>query len=225
MPMARFKDFCIDAVDPVRMGPFWAAVSGCTWVPDDAGEGQLTGVLPVWINRVPEPRTVKQRVHLDVYTPRLVDLTALGSEVIVPQADGRTWTVMADPEGGEYCAFVREDGSVGRVHAVVVDSGDPAAQARWWGTVLGVAVVDDDRGFSTLVDVPGLPVATMDFLPVPEAKTVKNRIHWDVLVEDVAPLLAAGAEMLRPRDDEIGWHVLADPEGNEFCAFVEGATT
>ena len=34
-------------------------------------------------------------------------------------------------------------------------------------------------------------------------------------------LLDAGATVLRARDDEIGWTVLADPEGNEFCAFGE----
>jgi predicted enzyme related to lactoylglutathione lyase len=61
----------------------------------------------------------------------------------------------------------------------------------------------------------------MDFLPVPEPKTVKNRIHWDVLVDDLAALVSAGATILRPADDEIRWTVLADPEGNEFCAFLE----
>ena len=57
------------------------------------------------------------------------------------------------------------------------------------------------------------------FVPVPEPKTVKNRIHWDVLAPDVDALLAAGATLLRAPDDDIGWHVLADPDGNEFCVF------
>jgi hypothetical protein len=60
----------------------------------------------------------------------------------------------------------------------------------------------------------------MDFVPVPEPKMVKNRIHWDVTVPAVAPLVEAGAVVLREPDDDIGWHVLADPEGNEFCAFT-----
>jgi hypothetical protein len=55
---------------------------------------------------------------------------------------------------------------------------------------------------------------------VAEPKTVKNRIHWDVMVTDLQPVIDAGATVLRPRDEEIGWHVLADPEGNEFCAFL-----
>jgi hypothetical protein len=40
-------------------------------------------------------------------------------------------------------------------------------------------------------------------------------------VSDLAPLVEAGATVLREPDDEIYWHVLADPEGNEFCAFTQ----
>ena len=58
------------------------------------------------------------------------------------------------------------------------------------------------------------------FLKVPEGKSVKNRTHWDVTVPDVLPLIEAGATVVREPDDQIDWHVLADPEGNEFCAFT-----
>jgi hypothetical protein len=56
---------------------------------------------------------------------------------------------------------------------------------------------------------------------VPEPKTVKNRVHWDVTMSDPEPssLAEAGATVLRPPDDDIGWWILADPEGNEFCGF------
>jgi Glyoxalase-like domain len=60
----------------------------------------------------------------------------------------------------------------------------------------------------------------MDFAAVPEPKTAKNRIHWDVTVPSVAPLVEAGASVLREPGGDIRWHVLADPEGNEFCAFT-----
>ena len=56
---------------------------------------------------------------------------------------------------------------------------------------------------------------------MPEPKTVKNRVHLDVTTHDVVALVAAGAVVLREPDDEVRWHVLADPDGNEFCAFVE----
>jgi hypothetical protein len=39
------------------------------------------------------------------------------------------------------------------------------------------------------------------------------------VTDDVASLVAAGATVLRPQDDEIEWTVMADPDGNEFCAF------
>jgi len=69
--------------------------------------------------------------------------------------------------------------------------GGPEAQARWWAGVYGVSVTDND-GWFTVEGVPGMPVLTMDFVPVPEPKTVKNRIHRDVTVPDMTPLVAAG---------------------------------
>src|SRR5207302_801039 len=58
---------------------------------------------------------------------------------------------------------------------------------------------------------------TLKHESLPEPKTVKNRIHWDVTVPGVAPLVGAGATVLREPGGDIRWHVLADPEGNEFC--------
>lgn len=60
---------------------------------------------------------------------------------------------------------------------------------------------------------------TFDFVPVPEPKTAPNRVHWDLSAPDLAPILARGASVLRAPDGEISWHLLADPEGNEFCVF------
>lgn len=220
MAIARFKDLCLDAVDPARLGGFWAAALGRTWEAQDDGDGLLTGPTPqhtIWVNRVPEAKTVKHRVHLDIYARDLASLEALGAAVVQPQRD---WTIMADPEGGEFCAFLRSEIPAERLHGLVVDSADPAAQARWWGEVYGTGVTAND-GWFTLEDVPGMPILTMDFVPVPEPKTVKNRIHWDVRVSAVAPLVQAGATVLREPGGDIRWHVLADPEGNEFCAFTE----
>jgi hypothetical protein len=223
MAIARFKDLCLDAGDPPRLGAFWAAVLGRTWETKDDGDGLLTGPTPqhtIWVAQVPEAKTVKHRVHLDIYARDLADLEALGATIVEPQFGPRTWTVMADPEGGEFCAFLRSEVPAGRLHGLAVDSADAEAQARWWAMVYGVDVTEND-GWFTLESVPGMPIATMDFAPVPEPKTVKNRIHWDVTVPAVAPLVEAGATLLRERGGDIGWHVLADPEGNEFCAFIE----
>jgi len=110
MAIARFKDLCLDAADPARLGPFYAAVLGRTWEADDEGEGVLRGPTPqhtIWINRVAEEKTVKHRVHLDVFARDLADLTALVATVLVPPHDGQPWTLIADPEGNEFCAFTR----------------------------------------------------------------------------------------------------------------------
>jgi hypothetical protein len=219
MAIALFKDLCLDAGDPARLGAFWAAVLGRAWVAQDDGDGRLTGPTPqhtIWVNRVPEAQAAKHRVHLDIYARDLADLEALGATIVEPQNGTRAWTVMADPEGGEFCAFLRSELPAERLHGLVVDSADPQALARWWGGVYGVGVTENDGWFT----LEGMPIRTMGFVPVPEPKTVKNRIHWDVSVPGVAPLVQAGATVLRERGGDIGWHVLADPEGNEFCAFT-----
>ena len=196
---------------------------GRTWQAQDDGDGLLTGPTPrhtIWVNRVPEAKTAKHRVHLDIYARDLADLEALGATIVEPQFGARTWTIMADPEGGEFCAFLRPEVPAERLHGLGIDSADPEVQDRWWAMVYGIDVTEND-GWFTLEGVPGMPIATMDFAQVPEPKTVKNRIHWDVTVPAVAPLVEAGATLLREPGGDIDWHVLADPEGNEFCAFTE----
>jgi len=220
MAIARFKDLCLDANDVPLVGQFWAAVLGLAWERQEDGDGVLRGATPghtAWVNGVPEQKAVKNRVHLDIYTRSLAGLEALGATVVEPFP---RWTVMADPEGGEFCAFPRDEIPAERLHGLVVDCADPGATAAWWGSVYGVDV-KDNGGWHTLEGIPGMPIQTMDFVPVPEPKTVKNRVHWDVTITDVAELLSAGATLLRERDGDIGWHVLADPEGNEFCAFTD----
>jgi hypothetical protein len=219
MAIAQFKDLCLDAVDVARVGEFWAAVLGRAWEPKEDDDGVLTGPAPghrIWVNGVPEPKAVKNRVHLDIYARSLADLEALGATVVEPFPQR---TVMADPEGGEFCAFLRDEIPAERLHGLVVDCADPGALARWWGSVYGVSVTDNGGSF-TLEGVPGMSIQTMDFVPVPEPKTAKNRVHWDVTVPDAAALISAGATLLRESGGDIDWHVLADPGGNEFCAFA-----
>lgn len=225
MAIARFKDLCIDANDPDSLGRFWSAVLDRRWNPEKSVIVGPTRQDTVWVNRVPEAKSVKHRVHLDIYAERLQDLEDLGATVVERQDGGRKWTTMTDPEGGEFDAFLRAAGDLpaDRAHGLVVDSADHSAQAEWWGRVYGADVVHQPQGYSTVEHVEGMPILTMDFVPVPEPKTVKNRVHWDVSVtaEGLKTLIASGATLLRPQDDEISWHVLADPEGNEFCAFVD----
>ena len=212
----------MDAVEPAALGRFWAEVLDRGWEGSDDG-GRLTGIdsgHTIWINRVPESVQVKNRVHLDIYAQRLSDLQDLGSEIELPKGDGRGWTVMRDPEANQYCAFLRDEVPLERLHGLVVDCADPAAIAAWWTQALGGDLTNDASGYSTISKLPGMPIETFDFVPVPEPKTAKNRIHWDV-TGDPRELLAMGAKLLRPRDSEVSWDVMADPDGNEFCVFEE----
>ena len=101
------------------------------------------------------------------------------------------------------------------------DCVDPTSIGAWWAGVYDAPVQVNSESWATIEKIAGMPILTMDFTRVPEPKTVKNRIHWDVEVTDLQLLLDAGARLLRAKDDEVGWHLLADPEGNEFCAFDE----
>jgi len=196
MALVTFKDLCLDANDPARLGRFWAELLGLELHLQDNGDAYLTGPTPqhtIWAT--------------------------------VVDADSFRWTLMADPEGGEFCVFVREGEITERLYEIGVDTGGAPEHAMriaaWWADILGAHAVDSERGFSYVEDIPGAPFESIDFAPVPEAKTVKNRIHPDVTTADLDALVAAGATVLRPRDEEIAWTVLADPDGNEFCAFPE----
>ena len=57
---------------------------------------------PIWFNKVPEPKTVKNRVHLDMFGD-VDELSRARLRMVVGQ--GREWTVMLDPEGNEFCVF------------------------------------------------------------------------------------------------------------------------
>jgi hypothetical protein len=215
----------MDAGDHTRLAGFWAAVLGMT--PADASDGsvRLDGERTnqqVFVDPVPEPKTVKHRVHLDVDVGDLDGIRDLGATVVRPPGDDRTWWVMADVEGGEFCAFLRDSrpSLPGRLYEVVVDCADAYAQAEWWGDVLGLPAERSSREhYAALEGGDVLPFDYLCFVPVPEPKSAKNRIHWDVVVTDLPALLTRGAQVLREPDDEISWHVLTDPEGNEFCAF------
>ncbi len=172
---------------------------------------------------MPEPKTVKHRVHLDVGTRDLDALRELGADVMAEPGGDRSWWTLADPERGEFCVFM-DDAPAGLPAswtALVVDCADAEAQARWWSGFLGGHDASDEgSAWRRLPDVPDAPFDWLLFIPVPEPKMAKNRVHWDVDTADVAALVAHGARVLREPDGEVDWHVLADPEGNEFCAFL-----
>jgi hypothetical protein len=102
----------------------------------------------------------------------------------------------------------------------IVAARDPGTLGSWWQQALGWVVVNDDPDeFEIRPAADRLP--GLLFVPVPERKTAKNRLHLDFRPDDrdaeVDRLLALGATRADIGQGEQTWTVLQDPEGNEFC--------
>jgi catechol 2,3-dioxygenase-like lactoylglutathione lyase family enzyme len=114
-----------------------------------------------------------------------------------------------------------------RISELVIDARDPDRLSSFWCDVLGFVELARAGG-SIEIGPPGPgfggPQPTIVFVPSPEPKSAQLRLHIDVSPTDrdqdaeLTRLQAAGARMadIGQRGDE-GWHVLSDPEGNEFC--------
>jgi uncharacterized damage-inducible protein DinB/predicted enzyme related to lactoylglutathione lyase len=115
-----------------------------------------------------------------------------------------------------------------RIRHVTIDCHDTYGQARFWAAVLGFVDEPDDP------NEPGDPEALIVdphdrhpgllFIAVPESKSIKNRVHLDLVPQHardvtVEALVELGARVVddHRRTDGTGWVTMADPEGNEFC--------
>ena len=109
------------------------------------------------------------------------------------------------------------------VASITVDCHDAHKVANFWSAAFDVPLDPEPSEFFTSLgrSVPDAPV-TMMFIPVPESKTVKNRMHLDLQADDreaeVERLLGLGATLVHDKDEwGVRWTTLTDPEGNEFC--------
>ena len=110
---------------------------------------------------------------------------------------------------------------------VTFDCSEPRRVAEFWSEVTGYAIEEvRSPGNDHFVASPaGHTWPRLVFVKVPEPKTVKNRVHLDVLPlqrdqsDEVERLLRLGARVVDDRRGKTpgGWVVLEDPEGNEFC--------
>ena len=240
----RLVHVVVDAADPAGLARFWAAALG--WETTDESTGEVDvwpagysypdpAALPLVFVPVTEPKSGKNRVHLDLATTsaahqaewvsRLLELGA--RHVDVGQGDV-PWVVLADPEGNEFCVLEPRDEyrGTGPVAAVIIDCADPAALAPFWVSAAGwpVARTEDD--------IVGLrsPAGTgpyLELLRVPDRKSVKDRLHPDVApfrgddpAAELARLARAGATPADVGQGDVAWTVLADPDGNEFCVLT-----
>jgi hypothetical protein len=103
----------VDCADPRRVAGFWAEVLGYDLVDDEDPyivDPRGTG-WPMLFQAVPEGKTVKNRLHLDLRPPvsmaaEVERVTALGATTFgYVEEHGSFWTVMLDPEGNEFCVL------------------------------------------------------------------------------------------------------------------------
>ena len=109
---------------------------------------------------------------------------------------------------------------------ITIDAGNPYDTARFWSTVTGWPIADGDvPGDDEVLVVAPAPVPAMLFIAVPEAKSIKNRVHIDWVPtertrdEEVGRILSLGGTIHEDHrlSDGRGWVTMKDPEGNEFC--------
>ena len=105
------------------------------------------------------------------------------------------------------------------IKSVSFDAADALALAGFWAAVLGSDVDEDSTAEKAFVEAAGWGGPNMWFTRVPEPKTAKNRVHFDLrapgaMDEEVARLERLGATVARRYQHHT---VMADPEGNEFC--------
>jgi hypothetical protein len=151
-------------------------------------------------------KTVKNRVHLDVYVRDVEQLLDLGARVLAEYLPTRM--TLADVEGNEFCAFfdpALDEGPPARAFAVCTDSHRPEELAAWWAAQVGADSRDGPDGTPRwLYGSAGWEGLIWKFVRVEAERVVPNRWQWTVY-DNVA---------------ELGARV--DPEGNDFSVRPRG---
>ncbi|GAA0650999.1 VOC family protein [Streptomyces sp. SBST2-5] len=237
----RLVQINMKAQDDAALGRFWAEVLG--WGIDSEAPG-VTNLEPVGFSYPdpsavcidliadPEPKTVKNRVHIDLATTSAAHqaetverLQKLGATLADVGQGDVPWTVMADPEGNEFCVLeprpVYQD--TGPIAAVVVDCADPRQMARFWGEATDWTVHEVADDHASMRSSAGVG-PYLEFVRTPDPKRVWNRVHLDIrpypgddMATEEARLRALGAGDPGIDQSDIHWTILTDPEGNEFC--------
>jgi Glyoxalase-like domain len=241
----RLVQIAMNALDDSAVGRFWAEALGWSLSSEEPGVTSLEPegfVYPdpiavcIDVLRVPEPKTVKNRVHIDLATTSpahhaelVARLQALGATPADVGQGDVPWMVLADPEGNEFCVLAPRSiyRDTGPIAAVVVDCADPPAMARFWDEAIDWTLHEVTDDHASLRSVHGVG-PYLEFIWTPDVKTVKNRVHLDLRpypgddqAAEVARLLSLGATYIDVgQGDDVSWTCLADPEGNEFDVLI-----
>jgi len=234
---SRLVALCFDANDPLRLARFWADALG--WEIDDETEDEITLVptddtrFQILFLPVPERKAGANRLHLDLTTTSIDDqketvarLVELGARHIdIGQRPEEGHVVLADPEGNELCII--EPGNsflagCGRFGSITCDG--TREVGYFWSEALGWPLVWDQDEETAIRAPDGTgPFITWGGPPL-APKIGKNRLHLDIAPPaggdqqaEVDRLVSLGAARIDIGQGNVGWVVMADPDGNEFC--------
>lgn len=242
----RLVQIAMNAQDDSALGRFWAEVLGWTVSSEEPGVTNLEPeeyVYPdpvavcVDILSVPDSKTVKNRVHVDLastsaahHAELVARLKDLGATPLDLGQGDVPWTVMADPDGNEFCVAEPREAyqDTGPIAAIVADCVDPRAMAGFWDGALDWTLHEVSDDHAMLRSSQGVG-PYLKLVRTPEAKTVKNRVHLDIRpyrgddqAAEVARLKDLGAVEIDLGQGDVSWTCLVDPEGNEFDVLAPG---
>jgi predicted enzyme related to lactoylglutathione lyase len=233
---AQLIALCIDAHHPSGLAAFWSGVLG--WEMADDPQDGLT-LLPsdetgFRLRFVPtrEPKSGPNQMHFDLTSASLEDQQEtvarslrLGARHLdIGQGPQEAHVVLADPDGNEFCviepgnSFLADCGFIG---ALASDGSQEVGY--FWSAALGWPLVWDQDQETAIRSPLGGPKVSWGGPPV-NPKTGKNRLHFDLAPpaggdqdSEVDRLVSLGATRIDIGQGEVGWVVMADPDGNEFC--------
>jgi predicted enzyme related to lactoylglutathione lyase len=230
---------CFDANDPLRLARFWADVLG--W---DMADGPKDGIalLPCddtgfRIRFLPTQaqKTGQNQMHFDLTSTSLEDqqrtvARSLGHgarHIDIGQRPEEGHVVLADPEGNEFCVIEPDNkflADCGFIGALACDGSQEAGY--FWSQALDWPLVWDQDQETAIRSPHGGPKITWGGPPL-MPKTGKNRLHFDLAPPvhgdqqaEVDHLVSLGATRIDIGQGGVGWVVMADPDGHEFCVMT-----
>jgi predicted enzyme related to lactoylglutathione lyase len=235
---AQLIALSFDANDPSGLARFWSGVLGWKLV-DDHHDG--LALLPAddtgfRIRFVPsrDEKSGPNQLHFDLTSTSLEDQRQTVSRALelgarhldIGQLPEEEHVVLADPEGNEFCViepgnkFLADCGFIGAL------AGDGSQQVGYfWSEALGWPLVWDQDEETAIRSPHGGPKITWGGPPLME-KTGKFRLHFDLAPvadsdqqTEVDRLISLGATRVDIGQGDVGWVVLADPDGHEFCVW------
>ncbi|GII64336.1 hypothetical protein Skr01_44210 [Sphaerisporangium krabiense] len=232
---------CFDARDPLRLARFWAGLLDWEQV-DDPEDG--VALLPgddtgfrIRFLASQEEKAGQNLMHFDLTSTSLEDqrrtvaraLGLGGRHIDVGQRPEEGHVVLADPEGNEFCVIAPGNGFLadcGFIGALACDGSQQVGY--FWSEALGWPLVWDQDQETAIRSPHGGPKITWGG-PPPMPKSGKNRLHFDLVVDgdqraEVDRLISLGATRIDIGQGEVGWTVMADPDGHEFCVRAAGAS-